>query len=238
MEKNPELSVVVLCYRSEYSIIPFIEKVKETVEKLTDNFEIILVANFIENSNDKTATIVQEIANKDAVYKPICKPKEGMMGWDMKEGLAICRGNYLCVIDGDGQFPIENITKCYNEIKKGAYDLVKTYRIKREDGFYRKSISKIYNFIFSILFSSIDSKDINSKPKIFTRKAYNQMNLTSDDWFIDAEIMLEVKRLDISFYEFPTEFLSLNDRQSFVKFSAILEFVKNLFLFKFKDFKS
>tara|TARA_R110002124_G_scaffold82647_2_gene216668 strand:+ start:1121 stop:1837 length:717 start_codon:yes stop_codon:yes gene_type:complete len=238
MEKNPELSVVVLCYRSEYSIIPFIEKVKETVEKLTDNFEIILVANFIENSNDKTATIVQEIANKDAVYKPICKPKEGMMGWDMKEGLAICRGNYLCVIDGDGQFPIENITKCYNEIKKGTYDLVKTYRIKREDGFYRKSISKIYNFIFSILFSSIDSKDINSKPKIFTRKAYNQMNLTSDDWFIDAEIMLEVKRLGISFYEFPTEFLSLNDRQSFVKFSAILEFVKNLFLFKFKDFKS
>lgn len=238
MEKNPELSVVVLCYRSEYSIIPFIEKVKETVEKLTDNFEIILVANFIENSDDKTATIVQEIANKDAVYKPICKPKEGMMGWDMKEGLAICRGNYLCVIDGDGQFPIENITKCYNEIKKGTYDLVKTYRIKREDGFYRKSISKIYNFLFSILFSSIDSKDINSKPKIFTRKAYNQMNLTSDDWFIDAEIMLEVKRLGISFYEFPTEFLSLNDRQSFVKFSAILEFVKNLFLFKFKDFKS
>ena len=161
-----------------------------------------------------------------------------MMGWDMKEGLAICRGNYLCVIDGDGQFPIENITKCYNEIKKGTYDLVKTYRIKREDGFYRKSISKIYNFLFSILFSSIDSKDINSKPKIFTRKAYNQMNLTSDDWFIDAEIMLEVKRLGISFYEFPTEFLSLNDRQSFVKFSAILEFVKNLFLFKFKDFKS
>jgi glycosyltransferase involved in cell wall biosynthesis len=238
MEKITELSVVVLCYRSEYSIIPFIEKVKKTVEKLTDNFEIILVANFIENSDDKTATIVQEIADKESVYKPICKPKKGMMGWDMKEGLAICRGNYLCVIDGDGQFPIENITKCYNEIKKSTYDLVKTYRIKREDGFYRKTISKIYNFIFSILFSSIDSKDINSKPKIFTRKAYNQMNLTSDDWFIDAEIMLEVKRLKLSFYEFPTEFLSLNDRQSFVKFSAILEFVKNLFLFKFKDFKS
>jgi len=237
MEKNPELSVVVLCYRSEYSIIPFIEKVRKTVEQLTDNFEIILVANFIENSDDKTATIVQEIANKDAIYKPICKPKKGMMGWDMKEGLAICKGDYICVIDGDGQFPIENITKCYIEIKKGTYDFIKTYRIKREDGFYRKLISKIYNFIFSILFSSIDSKDINSKPKIFTKKVYNQMNLTSDDWFIDAEIMLEVKRLGISFYEFPTEFLSLNDRQSFVKVSAILEFVKNLILFKYKEFK-
>lgn len=237
MQKNLELSVVILCYRSEYSIIPFIEKVKATVKALTDNFEIILVANYIENSNDKTAAIVNEIAKKDTVYKTICKPKQGMMGWDMKEGLAVCNGNYICVIDGDGQFPIENITQCYTEIIKGKYNLVKTYRVKRGDGFYRKFISKIYNFVFSILFSSIDSKDINSKPKIFTKEAYNQMNLTSDDWFIDAEIMLEVKRLGIRFYEFPTEFHSLNGRQSFVKFSAIFEFIRNLISFKLKAYK-
>ena len=206
MQKNPELSVVVLCYRSEYSIIPFVEKVKKTVEKLTDNFEIILVANYIENSDDKTASIVKEIAKNDSVYKTICKPKKGMMGWDMKEGLAVTKGDYICIIDGDGQFPIENISQCYNEIKTGTYSLVKTFRVKREDGLYRKTISTIYNFTFSTLFPALNSKDINSKPKIFTRQVYNQMNLTSDDWFIDAEIMIEIKRLGVPFFEFPTEF--------------------------------
>jgi|TARA_B110000091_G_scaffold211382_1_gene255924 glycosyltransferase involved in cell wall biosynthesis len=238
MQKNPELSVVVLCYRSEYSIIPFVEKVKKTVEKLTDNFEIILVANYIENSDDKTASIVKEIAKNDSVYKTICKPKKGMMGWDMKEGLAVTKGDYICIIDGDGQFPIENISQCYNEIKTGTYSLVKTFRVKREDGLYRKTISTIYNFTFSTLFPALNSKDINSKPKIFTRQVYNQMNLTSDDWFIDAEIMIEIKRLGVPFFEFPTEFHELSGRKSFVKFSAIFEFIRNLILFKLKDFKS
>jgi dolichol-phosphate mannosyltransferase len=64
------------------------------------------------------------------------------------------------------------------------------------------------------------------------------MNLTSDDWFIDAEIMIEIKRLGVPFFEFPTEFHELSGRKSFVKFSAIFEFIRNLILFKLKDFKS
>jgi glycosyltransferase involved in cell wall biosynthesis len=161
-----------------------------------------------------------------------------MMGWDMKEGLSIATGNYLCVIDGDGQFPIDNITKCYSIIKEGKYSLVKTYREKREDGFYRTIISIIYNKLFAILFSGLNSKDVNSKPKMMTRHIYNQMNLTSDDWFIDAEIMIQIKKIGASFYEFPTHFYSLKGRKSFVKFSAIFEFIRNLILFKLKEIRS
>ncbi len=238
MVNIPELSIIILCYRSEYQIIPFVAKVKKIAEKITHSFEIVLVANYMENSGDKTAEIVQKIAKKDPVYKTICKSKQGMMGWDMKEGLRIATGKYLCVIDGDGQFPIENITQCFTQIKTGKYGLVKTYRIKREDGFYRKFISKVYNFIFSLLFPSLKAKDINSKPKIFTREIYQQMNLTSDDWFIDAEIMLAINKLNIPFYEFKTDFYALQGRSSFVKFSAIVEFVRNLIQFKWKDIKS
>lgn len=237
MAKNIELSVIVLCYRSEYKIIPFVQKVKKIVSKLTNSYEIVLVANYIKSSGDKTSEIVTKIASVDPVFKTICKPKEGMMGWDMKEGLSIASGDFLCVIDGDGQFPIENISQCYHYIKSGKYGLVKTYRIEREDGFYRKFISKVYNFTFSLLFPSLKSKDINSKPKIFTRAVYEQMKLTSDDWFIDAEIMIEINKLDIPFFEFQTDFYALEGRTSFVKFSAIIEFIRNLVIFKFKNFK-
>ena len=237
MASKLDLSIIILCYRSEHHIIPFVEKVKQQVNKITRNFEIILVANYIENSNDKTAEIVQEIARTESIYKTVCKPKKGMMGWDMKEGLAISSGDYLCVIDGDGQFPIENIDLCYKKIRLENYDLVKTYRANREDGFYRKFISVIYNSIFSLLFPTLNSKDINSKPKIFSKELYSKMNLTSDDWFIDAEIMLEAKKNSAKFYEFPTNFKELSGRKSFVKLSAIIEFTKNLIIFKFKEFK-
>lgn len=235
---NPELSIIVLCYRSEHRIIPFIEEIKTVAQNLTSSFEIVLVANYIENSNDKTADIVKQIAKTDSVYKTICKPKEGMMGWDMREGLSMAKGDYLCVIDGDGQFPTSTISKCFNTLKEKKCALVKTYRVHRKDGFYRRFISTIYNWIFAFLFSNLKSKDVNSKPKIFTRAAYQKMNLSSDDWFIDAEIMIAVNKHNMSFYEIETAFLELKGRTSFVKFSAIFEFIKNLIRFKIKDLKS
>jgi len=234
MQYPPELSIIMLCYRSNESIIPLSKQVQELAKKLTNSYEIILVGNYIEGSDDRTEAIVREIAENDKNFKAVCKPKKGMMGWDMKEGLKTAQGNYLCVIDGDSQFPIDNIEKCFNKIKSSPYGLVKTYRATRGDGKYRKVISSGYNFIFSLLFPNVKSKDVNSKPKIFTREVYEKMELTSDDWFIDAEIMLNIERLKVEFYEYPTSFLEQEGRTSFVKFSAVFEFLKNLILFKIK----
>jgi glycosyltransferase involved in cell wall biosynthesis len=231
---NPELSIIILCYRAEENIIPFTNEIKKLAEELTDNFEIILVGNYIEGSLDRTKDIVERIAQNDSVFKAVCKPKKGMMGWDMIEGLLQATGKYLCVIDGDGQYPIESIVKCFKTIKAGNFGLVKTYRISRNDGIYRKFISAIYNLLFKILFPFVHSKDVNSKPKIFTREVFEQLSLTSYDWFIDAEIMIRIGRLKIAFFEFPIDFYELQGRSSFVKFASILEFIKNMVVFRFK----
>ena len=231
-----ELSIVILCYRSEESIIPFAQKTKEMAASLCKDFEIVLVGNYWEGSGDRTKEVVEKIAKEDSVFRAICKPKEGMMGWDMRKGLEHARGKYICVIDGDGQFPIESIAQCYHKIKEGKHGLVKTYREVRGDGFYRRLISGVYNFIFMLLFNNLRSKDVNSKPKIITREAYDQLDLHSDDWFIDAEIMIQIGRNKIPFYEFPVVFKELEGRQSFVKVSAIFEFLKNLVTYRFKEY--
>jgi len=166
------------------------------------------------------------------------RPKKGMMGWDMTAGMSASKGKYICVIDGDGQFPTESIEKCYHEIKTGKYGIVMTYRAKRHDGLYRISISKVYNFMFSLLFPGIGSKDINSKPKMLTNKAYQQMTITSTDWFIDAEIMLNARRMNMKVLEFPVEFYENTHRVSFVKPATILEFVKNITKFRIKEWNN
>jgi glycosyltransferase involved in cell wall biosynthesis len=237
MNKEIDLSIVILCYRSGETIREFAKMAESIAKKLTSDYEMILVGNYLEGSDDNTKEVVQSLADENPKFKAICKPKKGMMGWDMKEGLKAASGNYICVIDGDGQFPLESIEKCYKEIITGEYDLVKTYRNKRNDSLYRKFISKVYNFIFAVLFPGLKSHDINSKPKIFTRKAYTLMNLQSDDWFIDAEIMLSIRKQKMKFCEFPTEFHELSTRSSFVKFKAILEFIKNLIAYRIKEFK-
>ncbi len=232
MSNETSLSVVILCYRSGPSIIKFVKEVEDHVKELTPNYELVLVANYIEGSNDTTREHVLKIAEANPKCKALCKPKQGMMGWDMRSGMDAASGKYICVMDGDGQFPIESISACFQEIQTGKYDLVKTYRTKRGDGAYRRTISKVYNFLFSILFPGIGSQDANSKPKILKASAYKQMSLKSDDWFIDAEIMLNVRDKKMTFLELPIEFYELEGRSSFVKPAAIWEFIKNLYEYR------
>jgi glycosyltransferase involved in cell wall biosynthesis len=235
----PDFSIVILCYRAEDSIRDFVARLMELLSTAKiSNYELILVANYHPNSNDRTPDIVREISQTNSRVKYLARPKEGMMGWDMQSGLKLAIGNYIAVIDGDGQMPIEDLLKVYQKIKRENLDLVKTYRVVRGDGVWRKFISFVFNFFAFLLFPGIKSKDINAKPKIFTREALEKLNLTSDDWFIDAEIMIQARRRHFKIGEIPTTFKGLGDsRSSFVKPGAILEFLKNLIKFRIKEFK-
>jgi hypothetical protein len=65
------------------------------------------------------------------------------------------------------------------------------------------------------------------------REAYERMTLRSDDWFIDAELILNCINLNLRVYEIPVEFQSLGKRKSFVKPGAILEFLKHMIEYRF-----
>ncbi len=80
----------------------------------------------------------------------------------------------------------------------------------------------------------MDTKDINSKPKIITRDAYSKMNLKSTDWFIDAEIMIQARSLKLKIEKIPVIFSANESRKSFVRFGAIAEFIFNLIKYRIK----
>lgn len=236
-DRYPELSIVVLCYRSEEDIIPFVHEVVELAKTLTDRWELVLVGNYIPGTPDRTKDIVRDLAARDSRFKAVIEPKTGMMGWDMRKGLTAAAGDYICVIDGDGQFPVESIERCFKAIKRGRLDLAKTYREKRHDGLYRICISKVYNFLFKLLFPGLDCRDVNSKPKILSREACERMSLNSDGWLIDAEIMINVRRFEMRFEEFPIVFSAIETRHSFVKFGALFEFTRELLRYRIQEFR-
>ncbi|MFH1662274.1 MAG: glycosyltransferase family 2 protein [Candidatus Falkowbacteria bacterium] len=236
--KKNELSIVVLCYMAGKSIYSFVEELVWLLNKNTIlDYEIILVGNYNKNSDDKTPEIIKEIANNSQNIKIVAKQKEGMMGWDMRSGLQVTNGKYITVIDGDGQMPINDLIRVYKKIKEEKLDLVKTFRVSRGDEFSRHFISFFYNILFKLLFPGLKSRDINSKPKIFTEESYKKLDLKSDDWFIDAEIMIQARRHNFKIGEIEANFLKQKSRKSFVKFSAIIEFIKNLIIYRIKEFK-
>ncbi|HEY4501193.1 MAG TPA: glycosyltransferase family 2 protein [Candidatus Paceibacterota bacterium] len=236
MEKSAEISVVILCYKSASSIAGFVRKMKELLDARGLSYELVLVANYNahEKDTDQTPNVVRGLAEHDPHIVVVSKPKEGMMmGWDLNSGLKAATGATIALIDGDDQMPAEDIIRIYDALRSGAYDCAKTYRAGRFDGLKRKVISLTYNALLKVFFPKIHLRDVNSKPKIFTREAYAKLNLKSTDWFADAEMMIQASYLGFRIVEVPTVFHENKHRRSFVRTSAILEFLKNIVVYRF-----
>lgn len=229
---DPYFSLVVLCYRSGRSIVPFVEQMRQALSRCNFTWEMVLVGNYLEGSEDETPQVIADLAERIPNVRTVIRPKEGMMGWDMRMGLNAARGTYIGVIDGDGQFPPESIIACLLKAELENLDLTKTYRVLRDDGLYRRLISSVYNALFKVLFG-FKVRDINSKPKIIRGDKYHLLDLQSDDWFADAEIVIRARELGLKIGETPVHFNSNNMRASFVKPAAIVEFASNLFKYRF-----
>ena len=233
---KPALSVVVLCYGAGRQAEPFVRQVIDNLERETDDWELVLVANYWEGRSDETPGVVRAIAAKDPRIRVVAEPKQGMMGWDVRAGLAAATGDVISFIDGDGQVSAEDLVRVYRTLVTEKCDLAMTYRETRGDSAYRAAISLVYNGLFKGLFPGVPLRDVNSKPKVMTRAAYESLKLTSDDWFIDAEIVIQARRHRFAVREIPTTFRALENRDSFVKPGALFEFVRNLAVARAREF--
>jgi hypothetical protein len=225
---RPELSVIVLCYRANEAIHRVIDPLFAELEVSGVAYEHLLVANQWADRPDPTGRVVEAFARDHDTVRTVIEDKQGAMGWDMRSGLAAAGGDYLVVIDGDAQNPVEDVLKMYRRMRATGVDVMKGRRIARFDGPYRRLISTVYNVAFTLLFGTRGIWDVNGKPKGLTRAAYEALELESDDWFIDAEIVLSARRHGLAVAELPVVFHSNEERASFVRPTAILEFVRNM----------
>lgn len=231
---RPELSAIVLCYRGGKDVLKLAESLRQSLAASGVPFELILVANYWPGADDETPAAVTAYAGSHPEVTAIADAKQGGMGWDMRSGISRARGAFLIVIDGDGQNPVEDVLRMYWLMKATGLDVAKGRRITRGDGAYRSVVSKIYNVTFRLLFRTGGLSDINGKPKGLTRAAYEVIrpSLRADDWFADAEIVLAARNRKLTIGELPVAFLG-STRPSFVRPSAISEFVVNMIAYRF-----
>jgi glycosyltransferase involved in cell wall biosynthesis len=226
---RPELSVIVLCYQANEAIHRVIDPLYEQLEASGVSYELLLVANQWADRPDPTGEVVEAFASDhEDTVRTVIEEKQGAMGWDMRSGLAAATGDYLVVIDGDAQNPVDDVLKMYRRMRATGVDVMKGRRIARFDGPYRRVISAVYNLTFALLFGTRGIWDVNGKPKGLTRAAYEALDLESDDWFIDAEIVLSACRRGFAVAELPVVFHRNEERDSFVRPTAILEFLRNM----------
>jgi glycosyltransferase involved in cell wall biosynthesis len=224
----PDLSVVLLCFRAEEKLHDVAGPLHEELEASRVPYELILVANYWAASGDLTPEHAAAFARERRHVAVVARPKGGGMGWDLRGGLALARGSYLVYLDGDGQVPTQYALDVYRRLRETGTDVVKGRRDVREDGSVRRVTSLGYNTLFRLLFRTGPLWDVNGQPKGFTRGAYERLDLRTDDWFTDAEVVLKADSTGLDIIEVPVRFLPRQSSSSLVGLGTVWEFVVNM----------
>lgn len=233
---GPALSVVTLCYGEGLKLSSRVLAIHQVLRRAGIDHEFILVANY--NSSESKATvahayqIAQAIPQSTVVAWP--KTKQQGMGWDIKKGLKEAQGSILAIYEGDGQIDPQTISWLYQKMIRERLDIAKVERIQRGDGIIRGGISAGFNILFKLIWPTINISDINGKPKLITSRALKMCHLTADDWFIDAEIILEAHRNGLVIGSIPVTSQRNNKRSSYVTSSTVFEFLKNMFRYRIR----
>jgi glycosyltransferase involved in cell wall biosynthesis len=224
----PELSVVALCYRAEEHLATFAELLSRELEAAEVAYELILVANYWPESGDTTPERARAFAEEHPNVVVVAGPKEGAMGWDLRSGLEAARGRYLVYLDGDGQVPGPAVLDVFRRLQASGAGVAKGRRHVREDGSVRTVTSLGFNMLFRLLFRTGPLWDVNGQPKGMTRAAYERLDLRTDDWFTDAEILLKATTAGMTIEEVTVRFLPKGEGASHVGFGTVWEFLANM----------
>lgn len=228
MPSAPELSVVVLCYRAEDELPHVVAPLHAELEAEGVPYELVLVANYWPGQQDRTPEYAEAFARDHPNVLVVATPKHGDMGWDLRSALAAAAGDYLVYLDGDGQVPAPAALDVYRRLEQSGADVAKGRRHLREDGSVRSITSLGFNLLFRIVFGTRGLWDVNGQPKGLTRAAYERLDLRTDDWFTDAEILLKARAVGLEIVEVPVRFLAKRTRGSHVGPATVWEFLVNM----------
>lgn len=227
-----ELSLVIPFYNEERNLSDFLSSLTSLFNSKKIDYVIIAVNN---GSVDRTGELLDSFAKKNRRIKLVTIPKNIGYSFGITSGLKLASGKYVGYCWGDGQIVAEDVYRVFEALKAGKADICKIKRVYRQDSFFRRLESSMYNLLYRILFS-FNLKDINGCPKIMRREVLAALNPVSRDWFIDAELMIKAFRKKFKVLEIPVTYYRRNKGKSHVRLTTSLEFIKNALKFKLRGY--
>jgi dolichol-phosphate mannosyltransferase len=141
------ISIVVPVYKSEPFLYELYRRLKESLEPISQDFEIVLVEDC---GRDRSWDIINDLAQQDGRVKGIQFSRNFGQHYGITAGLDHCNGDWVVVMDADLQDQPEEIPQLYAKAQEG-YDIVLARRGKRKDPLIQRICAFYFYKVFSYL---------------------------------------------------------------------------------------
>jgi len=221
-----EVSAVIPAYNEVGNIEDVVSSIVELFSVIFNRYELIIIND---GSNDGTEKIIRKLSEQNTNIKVIDFKVNRGYGVALWEGFQKASLKYVFYTDSDGQFDIKDIKELLPLVEPA--DMVIGYRINRNDNLLRRLLSRGYNFLV-FLFFGIKCRDVNSSFKIFKREIVDSINLISNGFSVDAELVWKTKEKGYKITETGVRHFKRNCDSSKVKSSDIINTIRELIRIK------
>ncbi len=195
--KGESISVVLPAYNERDNIEKAVRNAQAALKLIGRRYEIIIVDD---GSTDGTREICDEIRKKDPSRIRVIHHQKNMgYGAALRHGFAQAKYELIFYTDSDNQFDIFELR--YFLPLLDSYDIVVGFRIFRKDNRLRKFISWGYDRIIGRLLFKLQMHDINCAFKLFKKKVLDQIEIESDNFFVDLELLAKARKLGFKINE-------------------------------------
>lgn len=137
-------SLVVPVYNEAGNILPLAGAAVPVLASLQRPFEVIFVND---GSTDGTAAEIAQAAARWPQVRELRMPKNSGQAVALLTGLNAAQGEYLFMMDGDGQNDPRDYPTLLALVESGEVDLACGWRVDRHDSTLRRIMSRIANVV-------------------------------------------------------------------------------------------
>ena len=201
MSAELELSVVFPCLDEAETIAECVKQAKTVMEEANIVGEVVVADN---GSTDGS----QEIATKEGGR--VVPVEDKGYGNALFGGFSAAKGKYIIHLDSDLSYPIAEIPKYVEELRKGA-DLVMGSRLtpQMEPGampFTHRYLGTPVLTGLANLFFGCGIKDINCGMRGLTKEAFHKMDLRTGGMEFASEMVIKAALMKMKIAQFPIPF--------------------------------
>ncbi|QDU57235.1 glycosyltransferase [Aeoliella mucimassa] len=219
------ISLVLPAWNESEALPRAVEEADKALRSVADEYEILVVND---GSTDGTAECLENLASEYPALRAIHHEQNRGYGAALRTGFAAARCDLVMFTDADVQFDLSEVRRFV--VLAEDYDIVCGYRIDRKDSPLRCFYSRGYNLLVRTLIGT-SVRDIDCAFKMFRREKLQQLEITTDGFLVNTELLTGARQRGFSVVEVGVTHRPRCEGQSTVSVTHIPVVLTNLLRF-------
>jgi glycosyltransferase involved in cell wall biosynthesis len=198
MADRPSVTAFFPACNDAGTIGSLVVSVIETLEDITDDYEVIVVEN---GSTDYTVQVLESLAEHYPRLRVFSHRYALGYGGALRVGFANATKELVFYTDGDAQYDPRELKLLLPALREDVA-IVNGWKIDRGDPFHRKVIGRVYHHTVKFLFG-FKLRDVDCDFRLLRREVFEVIDLESDSGTICLELVKKLQDAGYSFAEVP-----------------------------------